>query len=83
MVIIISKNIEEYTSFAGIWRDPKKLIRNRIAIKRKTRSDVIEDMLSQNSKEGIIKLYKLNEKNNEAIPLEKIIVLNQVELLKE
>ena len=38
-------------------------------------------MLSQNSNEGIIKLYKLNEENLEAIPIEKIIVLNEIRLL--
>jgi hypothetical protein len=38
-------------------------------------------MVSRNSNEGIIKLYKLNEQNLEAIPLEKIIVLNEIQLL--
>ena len=52
-----------------------------MTIKGSTKSEVINEVISHNSNEGIIKLYKINEKNLEAIPIENIIVLNEIQLL--
>ena len=54
---------------------------NPMAIKGSTKSEVIKEVITHDSNEGIIKLYKLNEQNLEAIPLETIIVLNEIQLL--
>ena len=52
-----------------------------MAIKGSTKSEVIKEVITHDSNEGIIKLYKLNEQNFKAIPLENIIVLNEIQLL--
>ena len=52
-----------------------------MAIKGSTKSEVIKEVITRDSNEGIIKLYKLNEQNFKAIPLENIIVLNEIQLL--
>jgi len=74
-------NDEDCTSFAGIWRITKNRITDRITIKGSTKSEIINEVISHDSNEGIIKLYKLNEENLEAIPVENIIVLNEIQLL--
>jgi len=52
-----------------------------MAIKGKSKSEIIKEIASNNSNEGIVKLYKLNEQKLEAIALENIIVLNEIQLL--
>jgi hypothetical protein len=74
----MSKNLEEYINYAGIWKCSKKRMNIKIAIKGSSGLEVINKILSNNSTEGIIKLYKLNEQKLEAIPYKKILVINEI-----
>jgi len=74
----MSKNLEEYINYAGIWKCSEKRMNIKITIKGSSGLEVINKILSINSTEGIIKLYKLNEQKLEAMLCKKILVINEI-----